>query len=62
MRLTIPIHVYKEVTHKSRYVQARIWYALIEKIEKFGKPFTQLTKETVNGFLKDSQKSKFSIS
>ncbi len=35
---------------------------LIEKIEKFGKSFDQLTKETVNGFLKDSQKSKFSIS
>ena len=34
---------------------------LIEKIEKFGKSFDQLTKETVNGFLKDSQKSRFSI-
>ena len=34
---------------------------LIEKIEKFGKPFQQLTKETVVGFLKDSKKSRFSI-
>ena len=35
--------------------------ALIEKIEKFGKGFDQLTKETVIGFLKDSKKSKFKI-
>ena len=35
---------------------------LIEKIEKFGKPFQQLTKETVIGFLKDSQRSRFNIS
>ena len=34
---------------------------LIEKIEKFGKPFQKLTKETVVGFLKDSNKSKFNI-
>jgi|TARA_E500000178_G_scaffold348368_1_gene403331 transaldolase len=34
---------------------------LIEKIEKFGKSFKQLTNETVLGFLKDSQKSKFNI-
>ena len=34
---------------------------LIEKIEKFGKPFQKLTKETVVGFLKDSKKSRFSI-
>ena len=34
---------------------------LIEKIEKFGKPFKKLTKETVVGFLKDSKKSRFSI-
>lgn len=34
---------------------------IIEKIEKFGKSFDQLTKETVNGFLKDSKKSKFKI-
>ena len=35
--------------------------AIIEKIEKFGKTFEQLTKETVKAFLKDSKKSKFKI-
>ena len=34
---------------------------IIEKIEKFGKSFEKLTKETVIGFLKDSNKSKFNI-
>ena len=34
---------------------------IIEKIEKFGKSFDQLTKETVKAFLNDSKKSKFSI-
>jgi len=34
---------------------------LIEKIEKFGKSFNQLTIETVNAFLNDSKKSKFKI-
>ena len=34
---------------------------IIEKIEKFGKSFDELTKETVLGFLKDSKKSKFKI-
>jgi len=34
---------------------------LIEKIEKFGKTFQKLTKETVVGFLKDSKKSRFNI-
>ena len=33
----------------------------IEKIEKFGKKFDQLTIETVKGFLIDSKKSKFKI-
>ena len=33
----------------------------IEKIEKFGKTFDQLTKETVKAFLIDSKKSKFNI-
>jgi len=33
----------------------------IEKIEKFGKTFDQLTKETVKAFLIDSKKSKFKI-
>jgi len=35
--------------------------SIIEKIEKFGKTFDQLTKETVKSFLKDSKKSKFKI-
>ena len=35
--------------------------AIIEKIEKFGKSFNQLTSETVKGFLVDSKKSKFNI-
>ena len=34
---------------------------IIEKIQKFGKTFKVLTKETVDGFLKDSKKSKFEI-
>ena len=34
---------------------------LIEKIEKFGKSFSQLTVETVKAFLVDSKKSKFKI-
>ena len=33
----------------------------IEKIEKFGKTFDQLTKETVKAFLVDSKKSRFKI-
>ena len=35
--------------------------AVIEKIEKFGKSFNQLTIETVKAFLEDSKKSKFKI-
>ena len=35
--------------------------AIIEKIEKFGKNYDQLTKETVKAFLVDSKKSKFKI-
>ena len=35
---------------------------IIEKIEKFGKTFHQLTHETVKAFLEDSKKSKFNIS
>jgi transaldolase len=35
--------------------------AIIEKIEKFGKTFDQLTKETVKAFLVDSEKSRFKI-
>ena len=34
---------------------------IIEKIEKFGKSFDQLTKETVRSFLIDSKKSRFKI-
>ena len=34
---------------------------IIEKIEKFGKSFSQLTLNTVRGFLLDSKKSKFKI-
>ena len=35
--------------------------AIIEKIQKFGKSFDQLTLETVRAFLIDSKKSKFKI-
>ena len=35
--------------------------SIIEKIQKFGKSFDQLTQETVNNFLIDSRKSKFKI-
>jgi transaldolase len=35
--------------------------SIIEKIEKFGKSFNQLTKETVKAFLLDSKKSNFKI-
>ena len=35
--------------------------SIIEKIEKFGKTFQKLSKDTVKGFLTDTQKSKFSI-
>ena len=35
--------------------------SIIEKIQKFGKSFDQLTTETVKAFLDDSRKSKFKI-
>ena len=35
--------------------------SIIEKIEKFGKSFDELTNETVKTFLIDSKKSKFKI-
>ena len=35
--------------------------SIIEKIEKFGKTFERLTKETVKSFLADSKKSNFKI-
>jgi len=36
--------------------------AIIEKIERFGKTYNQLTKETVKTFLADSKKANFKIS
>ncbi len=35
--------------------------SIIEKIERFGKSFKKLTKDTVKGFLIDSKRSKFNI-
>ena len=35
--------------------------SIIEKIQKFGKSFNQLTLETVKAFLVDSKKSNFKI-
>ena len=35
--------------------------SIIEKIQKFGKSFDQLTQETVRNFLIDSRKSKFNL-
>ena len=35
--------------------------SIIEKIEKFGNTFAELTKNTVEGFLTDTRKSKFKI-
>ena len=35
--------------------------SIIEKIEKFGKSFDKLTIDTVEGFLKDTKKSKFKL-
>ena len=35
--------------------------SIIEKIEKFGNTFAELTKNTVKGFLTDTRKSKFKI-
>ena len=35
--------------------------SIIEKIQKFGKSFNQLTQETVKNFLIDSRKSKFKL-
>jgi transaldolase len=35
--------------------------SIIEKIQKFGKSFNQLTNETIKAFLVDSYKSKFKI-
>ena len=35
--------------------------SIIEKIEKFGKSFKELSKDTVKGFLIDSKKSNYKI-
>ncbi len=35
--------------------------SIIEKIDKFGKTYLKLTTDTVKGFLKDSEKSKYKI-
>jgi len=35
--------------------------SIIEKIEKFGKSFQNLTMDTVKGFLIDTKKSKFKL-
>lgn len=61
--------LWASVREPYNYVQAKqlgchiitIPPALIEKIEKFGKSFTQLTVETVKAFLVDSKKSNFKI-
>ena len=34
---------------------------VINQIEKFGKSFNSMTIDTVKGFLRDSQKSKFNL-
>ena len=61
--------LWASVREPYNYIQARqlgchiitIPPSIIEKIQKFGKSFDQLTKETVKNFLIDSRKSKFKI-
>ena len=61
--------LWASVREPYNYVQAKqlgchiitIPPSTIEQIEKFGKTFDQLTRETVKGFLTDSKKSKFKI-
>ena len=61
--------LWASVREPYNYVQAKqlgchiitIPPAVIEKIEKFGKSFNQLTIETVKAFLVDSKKSNFKI-
>ena len=61
--------LWASVREPYNYLQARqlgchiitIPPAVIEKIEKFGKTFNQLTIETVKAFLVDSKKSNFKI-
>tara|TARA_B100000674_G_C37591009_1_gene800826 strand:+ start:29 stop:727 length:699 start_codon:yes stop_codon:yes gene_type:complete len=61
--------LWASVREPHNYIQAKqlgchiitIPPSIIEKIQKFGKTFNQLTIETVKQFLKDSKKSKFRI-
>ncbi len=61
--------LWASVREPYNYIQARqlkchiitVPPLIIEKIEKFGKTFNNLTTDTVKGFLKDSKKSKFKI-
>ena len=61
--------LWASVREPYNYIQARqlrchiitIPPFIIEKIQKFGKTFDQLTQETVKNFLIDSRKSKFKI-
>ena len=61
--------LWASVREPYNYIQARqlkchiitVPPSIIEKIEKFGKTFNNLTTDTVKGFLKDSKKSKFKI-
>ena len=61
--------LWASVREPYNYIQARnlgcyiitVPPAIIKKIEKFGKSFDQLTKETVKAFLVDSKKSNFKI-
>ncbi len=61
--------LWASVREPYNYVQAKqlgchiitIPPSIIEKIQKFGKTFDQLTIETVRAFLTDSRKSKFKI-
>ena len=61
--------LWASVREPYNYIQARqvgchiitIPPSIIEKIQKFGKSFDQLTQETVKNFLIDSRKSKFKL-
>jgi len=61
--------LWASVREPYNYVQAKqlgchiitIPPSIIEKIQKFGKSFDQLTRETVKAFLVDSKKSQFKI-
>ena len=61
--------LWASVREPYNYLQAKqlgchiitIPFTLIDKIEKFGKTFEELTKETVKAFLVDSKKSNFRI-